>query len=188
SGVRFAGNDRVTRGEVPKWSQRARLESGLGPNQPHVGSNPTLSAIFPSTGCSSAASASMPPAKPDVRVVSDLDELERAGAGEIARPLRRARRRRPFARALAGGGTPAGMYARLTREPYRALMPWPSLHLFFGDERHVPPESPDSNYRMVQESLVSKSPLPAQNVHRIAADNPDAEAAARDYETVLRSF
>src|SRR5947208_16035472 len=86
AGVSFAPDGRVTGGEVPKWSQRARLESGLGPNQPHVGSNPTLSAIFPVGGPPrNGGTRRMPSSKPDLRVVSDLEELERAAAGEIAR-------------------------------------------------------------------------------------------------------
>jgi len=126
--------------------------------------------------------------KAELRVVADLEELERAGAGEMARLARKAGPKRPFAVALSGGRTPRGMYARLTLDPYRNLVPWPALHLFFGDERQVPPDHPDSNYRMVRESLLARAPVPPGNVHRIPAENPDAGAAARDYETVLSSF
>jgi len=130
----------------------------------------------------------MPSQKADLRVVSNLDELERAGAGEVARLARKAGPKQPFALALSGGRTPRGVYARLTQDPYRTLVPWPSLHLFWGDERHVPPDHPDSNYRMVRESLLARVPVPAGNVHRIAAENPDADAAAIEYEATLRSF
>ena len=130
----------------------------------------------------------MPAFAPDLRIVRDLEELERAAAGEFARLARQAGPKRPFAVALSGGRTPQGMYARLAQDPYRNLVPWQALHLFWGDERHVPPDHPDSNYRMAQESLLSKTAVPAGNVHRIPAENPDAAAAAGEYEATLRSF
>ena len=65
---------------------------------------------------------------------------------------------------------------------------WNRVFLFFGDERHVPPTDPDSNYRMVNESLLTKIAIPAENVFRVPAENPDAAAAALDYEAQLRRF
>lgn len=125
--------------------------------------------------------------RPDLRVVADLEELERAGAGELARLARQAKPQRPFNVALSGGTTPRGVYTRLTLEPYRSLVPWPSVHLFWGDERHVPPDHPDSNYRMARESLISKVPLPQANVHRIPSEDPDAAVAASAYEATLKA-
>src|SRR5213593_1663819 len=119
-------------------------KAGWGLNSPTWVRIPPSPPSSPSTSHPGCERLSMPSAKPDIRVVSDLDELERAGAGEMARLLRKARPQQPFAMALAGGKTPSGMYARLTRDPYRALVPWPRLHLFFGDERCVPPEHADS--------------------------------------------
>src|SRR3989441_9704185 len=130
----------------------------------------------------------MPASTPDLRIVRDLEELERAAAGEFARLARQAGPKRPFAVALSGGSTPKGMYARLAQDPYRNLVPWQALHLFWGDERHVPPDHSDSNFRMAREALLSKTAVPAANVHRIPAENPDAAAAASDYEATLRSF
>jgi 6-phosphogluconolactonase len=130
----------------------------------------------------------MPSLKPDIRVVSDREEMERAGAGELARLARKAGPHRTFAVALSGGTTPRGVYARLAQQPYRDLIPWPALHWFWGDERHVPPDHADSNYRMVRETLLSKAPIPPGNVHRIDSEDTDAEAAARAYEAALRSF
>src|SRR5439155_129933 len=95
--------------------------------------------------------------------------------------------KRPFAVALSGGTTPRGVYARLAQAPYRDLVPWASLHFFWGDERHVPPNHPDSNFRMARETLLSKVPVPPANVHRILAESPDAAAAASAYEATLRS-
>src|SRR5262249_38983626 len=144
-------------------------------------SNPTLSAT-------DLPGRSMPVTKPELRVVSDLEEMERAGAGEFARLARQAGPKRPFSVALSGGTTPRGVYARLAQEPYRNLIPWPSLNVFWGDERHVPPDHEDSNYRMARESLLSRVPLLPGNVHRIPAEDPDPGAAARAYETTLSTF
>jgi len=130
----------------------------------------------------------MPSPKPELRVVSDLEELERAGAGELARLARGAGPKRPFAVALSGGATPRGAYTRLAQDPYRDLVPWPALQFFWGDERHVPPDHPDSNYRMALETLLSKVPVPPGNVHRIPAESPDAAAAASAYESTLKSY
>jgi len=130
----------------------------------------------------------MPTFTPDLRIVSDLEELERAAAGEVARLARQAGPKQSFAVALSGGTTPKGMYARLAQDPYRGLVPWPALQVFWGDERHVPPDHPDSNYRMASETLLSKVPVPAANVHRIRAENPDAVAAAKEYAASLRAF
>ncbi len=130
----------------------------------------------------------MPAATPELRTVRDLEELERAAAGEFARLARQAGPKRPFAVALSGGRTPGGMYARLAQDPYRNLVPWPAIHLFWGDERHVPPGHPDSNFRMANERLLSRVALPQANVHRIPAETPDAAAAASEYEATLRSF
>src|SRR5262245_55224584 len=130
----------------------------------------------------------MPSRKPELRVVADLEELGRAGAGEVARLARKAASKRYFAVALAGGRTPRGSYLRLAEEPYHRLVPWQSLHGFWGDERHVPPDHPDSNFLMARETLLSEAPVPARNVHRMPAENPDADSAARDYETMLRAF
>ena len=129
----------------------------------------------------------MTSSKPELRVVADLEELERAGAGEFARLARQAKPQRPFSVALSGGTTPRGVYTRLTQDLYRDLVPWPSLHFFWGDERHVPPDHPDSNYRMAWETLLSKVPVPTANVNRIPSENPDAAAAAGAYETTLKT-
>src|SRR5271166_3507679 len=67
-------------------------------------------------------------------------------------------------------------------------LPWDQMFFFWGDERHVPPDDPDSNYRMAKETLLSKVPIPPDNIFRIPAENPDASAAAEAYEQALRKF
>jgi len=91
-----------------------------------------------------------------------------------------------FTVALSGGSTPKALYSLLAAN--YADFAWNRVFLFFGDERHVPPADPESNYRMVQESLLSKITIPAENVFRVRAENPDAAAAASDYEAQLRRF
>jgi 6-phosphogluconolactonase len=73
-------------------------------------------------------------------------------------------------------------------EPFRTRLPWQKIHFFWGDERHVAPDHPDSNYRMAKEAMLDSLEIPAANVHRIHGENPDAAAAAADYETELRTF
>ena len=92
-----------------------------------------------------------------------------------------------FAVALAGGSTPRGMYARLTTEELAAQADWSRVHVFWGDERCVPPDHPDSNYRMARERLLDHVPIPTQNVHRIRGEI-DPEEAAVEYERTLRTF
>jgi 6-phosphogluconolactonase len=94
---------------------------------------------------------------------------------------------RRFSVALAGGSTPKALYALLAAEPLRSQLPWKNVNLFFGDERHVPPDHNDSNFRMATEALLSKAPIKPEQVHRILAENSDAAQAAARYEQVLRS-
>lgn len=96
----------------------------------------------------------------------------------------------PQSVALSGGSTPRVLYELLAdpNEPFREEIAWDKTHFFFSDERHVPPDHPDSNYRMVNEAMFSRVPVPQQNVHRIPAENPVAEDAAEAYESDLRRF
>jgi 6-phosphogluconolactonase len=71
---------------------------------------------------------------------------------------------------------------------WRGQVPWDKMHVFWGDERHVPPDHPDSNYRMAHEAMLSKVPIPQAHVHRIKSENPDAGRAAEDYEQTLLAF
>jgi 6-phosphogluconolactonase len=94
--------------------------------------------------------------------------------------------RNVFSVALAGGSTPRAMYSLLS-EKYAAQIDWTRVHIFWGDERCVPPDHKDSNYRMTRESLLDHVPIPADNVHRMQAELSSEEAAAA-YEVSLQSF
>src|SRR5688572_22051171 len=89
---------------------------------------------------------------------------------------------------LAGGRTPRRLYSLLADHAYewRARIDWPRVHLFWGDERHVPPDHRDSNFGMAQRALVAHVPIPAAHVHRLRGELQDATEAARQYETELR--
>jgi 6-phosphogluconolactonase len=93
-----------------------------------------------------------------------------------------------FTVALSGGSTPKALYSLLVNDPaLRSQMPWDKTFLFFGDERHVPPDDPQSNFRMATEAMVSKSPLKPEQVLRIKGEYPEAEQAALEYEKDIRS-
>jgi 6-phosphogluconolactonase len=125
----------------------------------------------------------------EVRIFDGASELMRAAADEIALAARRAVDERDrFTWALAGGSTPRTVYELLASDFYRERMPWSAIHFFWGDERHVPPDHPDSNFRMAREAMLDRVPVPAENVHRIPAEEPDAQRAAAAYESTLRSF
>ena len=92
-----------------------------------------------------------------------------------------------FSVALAGGNTPRRVYELLATERFKSRVEWPQVYLFFGDERCVPPEHPDSNYAMAYEALISRAPIPAKNVHRIVGEG-NANENALAYEYQLRTF
>ncbi|HEY0430854.1 MAG TPA: 6-phosphogluconolactonase [Pyrinomonadaceae bacterium] len=92
-----------------------------------------------------------------------------------------------FSVALAGGRTPKRVYELLATETFSNRINWLQVHLFFGDERSVPPTHPDSNYAMVNEALLSKIAIPAGNVHRITGEDEPPKSATT-YETELKTF
>lgn len=125
----------------------------------------------------------------EIQVFANAEDLSQAAAAKFVQRVGEAVQARGiFTIALAGGSTPKRLYTLLASESWRGQVPWNKVHFFWGDERHVPPDHPDSNYRMVQERLLSKVPVPPENVHRIKTENPDAGKAADEYEQVLRDF
>jgi 6-phosphogluconolactonase len=127
---------------------------------------------------------------PEIRILAESADLYRAAAHEFARRAKRAvQAQGRFAVALSGGKTPRGLYAHLAGDQkLRGQVPWEKVHFFWGDERHVPPDHADSNYRMAYETLLSKVPVLSANIHRIPAEYPAAEPVARQYERTLRAF
>ena len=126
---------------------------------------------------------------PAVRILPDVAAVQRAAAEEFAARIEAAAGARGVALlALSGGSTPRGLHALLADEaaPFRARVPWTRLHVFWGDERPVPPDHPDSNYRMAHDTLLGRVPIPPAHVHRIAGEDPDPARAAERYAQELR--
>ena len=92
-----------------------------------------------------------------------------------------------FSVMLSGGSTPRAIHARLAEDSFARRVDWVRVHLFWGDERCVPPDHPDSNYRMARETLLERLPIPAANIHRIRGEADPTEAAT-EYERDLRDF
>ncbi|HEX9919035.1 MAG TPA: 6-phosphogluconolactonase, partial [Pyrinomonadaceae bacterium] len=127
-------------------------------------------------------------ATPNIQIFADADAVARAAAQrfvELARASINSNGR--FSVALAGGSTPKRIYELLAGGEFAAQLYWPGVHVFFGDERCVPPDDADSNYRMANEALLSRVGLPDENVHRMRGEG-DAVANARLYEDELRDF
>ena len=93
---------------------------------------------------------------------------------------------RPFRVSLSGGSTPKTLYSLLASDDFRNRFPWQRVSWYWGDERFVPYDHPDSNYRMTREAMLSKAPVPPENVHPVPADGTPEEAARR-YEHTLRA-
>jgi len=119
-------------------------------------------------------------------ITTTIEELFESAAKEVVQVAEGCRQQgRECCIALAGGSTPRGLYRLLTGEPYRSEISWKHLRIFWGDERPVPPDHHESNFRMAEEALLSHVPVPAQQIFRIEGELPAEEAAAR-YEAVLR--
>jgi 6-phosphogluconolactonase len=117
-----------------------------------------------------------------ITTLTDAEQVAIRAAREIAAALEQARAARGVARlALSGGSTPADTYARLAAE----LEDWDSIEIWFVDERCVPPEHDQSNYRLAAETLLSAAGIPAEQVHRMAGELGPA-AGARRYAQELR--
>ena len=126
----------------------------------------------------------------EVRIFPDLPSLSRAAAAEFVALAREAiRSRGRFTVALSGGSTPKMLYTLLAEDPeWRDQVAWDKVHFFFSDERHVPPDHPDNNYRMAYRSLLSKVPAPPWNAHRMATELMDAAPVADYCAHILREF
>jgi 6-phosphogluconolactonase len=124
----------------------------------------------------------------DLRIVADAASLFHAAAQDFAIQVESTLKSSDrFTVALSGGSTPKGLFSLLASN-YRERLPWNKMFFFWGDERHVPPDSSESNYRMANEALLSKVPVPSSNIFRVPAENPDVNRVAAAYERTLRDF
>jgi len=128
------------------------------------------------------------PAEPQIKVFDSAAELFRGAAEEFCRLGTEAiTKRGRFSVALSGGSTPKGLHHELATT-FSSRLPWNKVFFFWGDERHVPPDFPESNFRMAKETLLSQLPIPSENISRMHAELPDAEQAAHLYQDHLREF
>ncbi len=126
--------------------------------------------------------------KREIIVCRAEDELNRKAAAQfIALAGDAIARSGRFAVALSGGSTPKALYSLLALPECRNLVDWSRVHFFWGDERCVPPDHPDSNFRMVREALLGKIQIPNENIHRMPGEREPAEAAAA-YEAEIKYF
>jgi 6-phosphogluconolactonase len=124
----------------------------------------------------------------EVRRLATPQALFQAAADEVLHAAGEAiEKRGRFTIALSGGSTPRSLYSLIAANA-AASVAWQKVFFFWGDERHVGPKDPESNYRMVEESLFSKISIPAGNIFRVPSENPDAAAAADIYEQTLHKF
>ena len=122
----------------------------------------------------------------EITVCRDADELARRAAERFVTLARDAvAERGVFTVALSGGSTPKALYSLLATSEFSPRISWPRVQLFFGDERSVAPDHAESNYRMVKESLLSRTIIPDENVHRIAGEK-EPQVTAAEYEAQLR--
>jgi 6-phosphogluconolactonase len=123
----------------------------------------------------------------NIQHYATLQAMSRAAAefvGQLAEESVKQRGR--FTVALSGGNTPRMLYAYLAQAPYAQKIPWSQTHLFWGDERFVPANHPDSNFAMASQALIKHAPIPPQNVHRVITEHFVPEEAADMYENTLR--
>jgi 6-phosphogluconolactonase len=126
--------------------------------------------------------------KPEIVVLPDSDTLAHKAARRFAElAVEAVDSRGRFSVALSGGSTPRVLYRLLAEEPHRGQIPWKGVHLFWGDERCVPPDDPGSSFRAADEAFISRVPLPWDNVHRVRGELAP-EVAARAYANALTDF
>jgi 6-phosphogluconolactonase len=126
--------------------------------------------------------------KPEIIIVRDVGELARKAAEQfVALAGAAVARAARFAVALSGGSTPRALYELLGSTEYRERIDWRHVHLFWGDERCVPPDHSESNFRMARKIWISQIQIPAENIHRMEGEK-EPRAAAAAYEQELQQF
>ena len=125
--------------------------------------------------------------KPDIRIFKDLEILSRHAANIFVEQAEKviAERGRCLV-ALNGGNTPTRLFQLLASD-CREKVDWSKTHIFWGDERCVPPDDPGSSYGQAREALLSHVSIPDSNIHRLDTSFPPAEAA-KDYAHTLKQF
>lgn len=127
--------------------------------------------------------------KRELHIGADLEEISHRAAQLFARTIaQQGSTSQRLAVVLSGGRTPRRTYELLASEPYRSRIAWEKVHFFWGDERTVPPDHPDSNYRLAFESLLSPLAIPDAQIHRIEGERADPRQAALAYQQEIARF
>jgi 6-phosphogluconolactonase len=125
----------------------------------------------------------------EVHTFASLEHLSRAAADRIIRVAQGAvEARGKFSWVLSGGRTPASLYRCLTQNPWRGAFPWAQTHIFWGDERWVKPDDPESNYASAHSALLEHVPVPAMQIHPMPTFAASPEEGAREYEMELQAY
>lgn len=125
--------------------------------------------------------------KPNLEVAADPEHLARRSVELFIADAQKAIRARDvFYVAISGGHTPKRFFELLADLPEARSLPWPKIHLFWVDERYVPPDSPQSNYKLAADTFLAKVAIPDENIHRIPTEYDDIKVAARSYEDSIR--
>lgn len=123
----------------------------------------------------------------ELKTFENLEELNICAAEKFAEIAKNSiAERGHFTVALSGGSTPKKLFSLLTQEPFRSRIDWQKIKFFFGDERNVPIDSEESNFRMANESLFSKIEVPAENIHRFLTEKGEPKVIAKEMEKEIR--
>src|SRR5215213_8303826 len=124
-----------------------------------------------------------------LQIFPGIEELNNFAAEKIVEIAAEAvEKRGQFTAALAGGSTPKALYRLLASDKFRDKIDWQKVFFFFGDERNVPPDNKESNYRMANENLFEPLKIDAANIFRWRTELNDAEKITEDYKNALRNF
>ncbi|VAW89103.1 6-phosphogluconolactonase, eukaryotic type [hydrothermal vent metagenome] len=124
-----------------------------------------------------------------IHIFNDAEAVSLAAAELVVLAAKQAIEARGlFHLALSGGSTPKRLYQHLASDAYRQQIDWQKVHIYFGDERSVSPEHPESNYRMAREAFLDQLPIPEQQIHRIQGERIDLEQAAAEYAELLQTL
>jgi len=125
----------------------------------------------------------------EIVVCSDAEELNRRTAEQFVRLARESvAATGRFTVALSGGSTPKPIYSLLAGRTFQPLVPWSRVYFFWGDERCVPPDHPESNYGMARVTMLDKLPVPTENVYPVPTEEGNAQRVAAEYERILSTF
>ena len=126
----------------------------------------------------------------EIEIFEDVAALSYRAAEILVRCMSEAlSRKAQFSVALSGGSTPKALFALLVdNDAFKGHIAWDKIHFFWGDERHVPPQDGQSNFRMANEVLLTRAHVRGENIHRMRTEQADSAKVAQDYETRLQQF